>query len=146
MSQLAVVNSVESRLVIRGYCDSSQLSQSISAMNGNVLVVIDCESFEGDLLEAVDDSLLSRCSFIIETHNPMKPGVHEQLIKKLGASHDIKEGFPKRRNSDDFPSIMSGVMKVFQIPILRRLAMSERRCQGLGWLLCQPKISAISNP
>jgi hypothetical protein len=135
MSQLAVANSVDSRLDIRGYCDSTQLNQSISEASGNVLVVIDCEGFEGDLLEPVDGNLLSRCSFIIETHNSIKPGVHEQLIKKLGATHDIKENFPKRRNADDIPAIISGFIKVFQMPILRRLAMSERRCQGLGWLL-----------
>lgn len=139
LGKLADANSMRDRIDIRGRCDPDQLEQEISKAEGEILVVVDCEGYEGDLLPPLDKKLLERCSFMIETHNPMNPGVHERLLRQLETSHEIEEIFPRRRTPDDVPDHLPGRLKLLQLPVASRLAMSERRAPGLGWLLCRPK-------
>jgi hypothetical protein len=145
LCKLADANSMRERLDIRGCCDPSQLGQEISKAEGEVLVVIDCEGFEGDLLPPLDKNLLERCTFVIETHNPMNPGVHERLLRHLEPTHEIEEVFPRRRKAEDFPGHLCGRLKLLRIPLVNRLAMTERRPAGLGWLLCRPKAGKLQS-
>jgi hypothetical protein len=141
LESLATANGVRDRLDIRGRCDVQELEKTIAANgDGDVLVVIDCEGFEGELVPALPDGILRRCVLIIETHNPMNPGVHELLKKRLHATHEIVETFPKARSKNDLPQSLTGLLNGFRLPVFRRLAMSERRCPDLGWLLCRPKL------
>lgn len=141
LDNLASANSVRNRLDIRGRCDVVELEKAIATNEtGDALVVIDCEGFEGELVPALPNGILRRCVLIIETHNPMNPGVHELLKRRLQATHEIVEVFPTTRSQNDLPRSLPGLLNVFRLPVFRRLAMSERRCADLGWLLCRPKL------
>jgi hypothetical protein len=139
LAEMAATNRLQDRLEIRGQCDPEQLNQVIRTSKGNTLVIIDCEGYEDVLIGSLEEGIAQSCTFLIETHHPMCEGVHERLKQKLQRTHEVQEFFPRRRTQADMPTRLPGLVKLLKLPVMSRLAMSERRCPDLGWLLCKPK-------
>jgi predicted O-methyltransferase YrrM len=55
------------------------------------LIVCDCEGFEGALFEAMDPVHLARSDLLIETHDFIKPGVHDRIRARFASTHQIEE-------------------------------------------------------
>jgi hypothetical protein len=139
LSSLAEVNGVRGSLDIRGACSPENLNNELRSRVGiPTLMVIDCEGFEGPLLENIEDLLIHDCTMIIETHDMMNPGVHGRLLTKLSKTHQIIEVSPAKRSVTNISHSLPLPLRVFRIPIISRMAMSERRCAGIRWLLCSP--------
>jgi hypothetical protein len=140
LKNLAAVNNVQNQLEIRGMCTSVELAKELdlNAMEKS-LVVVDCEGFEGVLFAGIEPSLLLKCALIIETHDFLNPGVHERLVSLLSPSHNIKEIEPQKRSASDLLLSLPGILKIFKIPVIRRIAISERRCPDIKWIVAEPK-------
>jgi SAM-dependent methyltransferase len=55
------------------------------------LIVCDCEGFEGDIFESADPARFARSDLLIETHDYIKPGVHDRLRARFASTHQIEE-------------------------------------------------------
>ena len=104
--------------------------------NFRLLIISDCEGFEGKLLAADTLKLCANAYFIIETHDYFVPGVRERLTTTLAISHAVTDLRPVRRRRKD---ISPNVPWLFRLPFLCRLLMSERRCPDIAWLVAVPK-------
>ena len=128
---------------IRGECTADGLQTMLRSLptdsNFRLLIICDCEGFEGKLL---DDDTLKFCAnayFTIETHNFYVPEVHERLAKSLAASHTVTDLRPVRRRQKNLPTT---VPWLFRLPPVSRLLMAERRCPNIAWLVAVPKAEA----
>lgn len=134
---LAVSNGVADRLTIEGTCSPEALSKVLEKARGKkILMVVDCEGYEGELLTRLDLSLLSNCTLIIETHDFLAPRVHETLLGLLKSSHHTIEFERIKRRHRDLTASLRGRLKIFGLPLIRRVALAERRFPNMKWLVC----------
>ena len=139
MASLAHLNGISQSLEIRGECTFDELRKCLEANVGkSVFLVVDCEGFEGNLLENMPAELLGNCSLLIETHDPLNPGVHERLTQKLECSHSVQVIAPRKRTLSDLGGLPT-FFKMVAMAGFGRLAMAERRFSGIKWLICEPK-------
>lgn len=142
LARLADLNGVADSLDIRGACSPVRLADELQIRVGTpTLIVVDCEGFEGPLLEDLDAQYLAVCTLIIETHDMMNPGVHARLLHKFGKTHSVVEVAPAKRDISDLPKTLPLLLRMLRFPGIRRAAMSERRCPDIRWLLCTPLAS-----
>lgn len=140
LASLAQMNDVSGSLEVRSSCSPPDLANELRNLSGTpTLVVIDCEGFEGPVLEDLDGALLACCTLFIETHDQMNPGVHGRSLAKLCATHVVVERTPEKRAASGLPQMLPLLLRVFRLPGFRRVAMSERRCPDIRWLLCTPR-------
>ena len=128
------------RIEIKGECTvealRSMLASLPSSANFRLLIISDCEGFEGKLFCTEILRLCPAAHFIIETHDHFEPGVHERLVGSLVSSHKVDEIRPVRRKRTDLPQ---SVPCLFKLPVFYRLLLSERRCPDIAWLCAVPK-------
>lgn len=126
---LAVANAVDERLRVGGACDAAAL-QSILETHRQVVVISDCEGFEGELLDPATAPGLARADLLVEVHEFAMPGVTEVLLRRLQSTHKIA-----RIPADPIdPEIVSALAE-FDVET-RRKSTSEFRPAGMEWLLC----------
>jgi hypothetical protein len=127
---------------IRGECTIAGLQTLLRSLPADpdfrLLIISDCEGFEGKLLDADMLKLCPNACFIIETHDFFVPGVRERLAKNLAVSHAVTDLRPVRRRRKD---ISPAVPWLFRQPYISRLLMSERRCPDIAWLVAVPKVA-----
>lgn len=139
IEELATSNGVADRITIEGTCDPQSLGKVLEDARGkNILMVVDCEGYEGELLESIDLALLARTTLIIETHDFVVPGVHAKLLQLLKSTHQITEFDKTKRRHSDLTSKLSGRFKIFGLPLIRRVALVERRFPNMRWMVCKP--------
>lgn len=139
IKELATSNGVADRISIEGTCDPQSLGKVLEEARGkNILMVVDCEGYEGELLESIDPELLARTTLIIETHDFVVPGVHAKLLQLLKSTHKITEFDKTKRRHSDLTSKLSGRFKIFGLPLIRRVALVERRFPNMRWMVCKP--------
>ncbi len=128
------------RIEIRGECTVAGLQTLLSSLPADpdfrLLIISDCEGFEGKLLDIQTLKLCPNAFFLIETHDYFVPGVRAGLAKALAMTHAVADLRPTRRRRQD---ISPNVPWLFRLPIISRLLMSERRCPDIGWLVATPK-------
>lgn len=138
MAELAKSNGVSDRITIEGTCSPESLSKALKEAKGKkILMVVDCEGYEGELLESIDLPLFSNCTLIIETHDFVVPGVHERLLRLFKPSHQITEFERVKRRHRDLTARLRGRLRIFGLPLIRRVALAERRFPGMKWLVCK---------
>jgi hypothetical protein len=140
MDELAKSNGVADRITIGGMCTPESLSRALGeARDANVLIVVDCEGYEGELLETVDASLFRNCTLIIETHDFAAPGVHDRLCRLFKRSHHIIEIEREKRRHSDLTAPLQGLLGIFGLPLISRIALAERRLPKMKWLVCKAR-------
>lgn len=126
---LAVANAVEERLSVEGVCDAEAL-QAILEAHRQVLVISDCEGFEGELLDPAKAPGLARADLLVEVHEFARPGVTKVLLHRFQSTHMVTR-------------IPAGPIDPGSVTALaefddetRRKSTSEFRPAGMEWLLC----------
>jgi hypothetical protein len=141
LKELAARNGMSQQVRIEGECNPDILVECIKENEGTSLIIVDCEGYERHLIPRIPQNLLSRSYIMIETHEPMSPGVHLELKTLLEKTHEITEVWPRKRIHADLPAEVDKIWGLLDIPIFTRLALSERRCRDLAWLVCTPKVT-----
>lgn len=135
-------NLLPDSIEVRGECTAAGLQSMLRSLptdsNFRLLIICDCEGFEGKLLDADTLKLCASAYLMIETHDFYVPKVHEKLAKCLAASHVVTDLRPVRRSRKNLPPT---VPWLFRLPPVGRLLMAERRCPGIAWLVAVPKVS-----
>ncbi len=139
IKKLAYINGVARKISIEGTCDSESLSVVLERETGkSILLMIDCEGYEEELLGSIDPALLANTTLIIETHDFVIPGVHDRLVQLMRKTHHVTEIDRQKRKHSDLTFKLSGRFRIFELPLLRRIAMVERRFPNMQWMVCRP--------
>lgn len=132
----ARLNGVADRLTLRGLCDSASLKRELGGARGPTLIFADIEGAEADLLDPETVDELCRADMLVETHDDLRRGCTELLIRRFEQTHDIERICSRPRALTNFPSR--------QLPALAKCMpatavelMSERRRGTQEWLYLQ---------
>ena len=131
---LAVLNGVQGRVTILGACGPGDL---IARRGQRLLLISDCEGYEGELFNCAAAGALANSDVVIELHEPNAPGLTEKITAAFRETHR-QELFPVLpRRVRDFPASR-------KIPfIYRRFAIDELRYKDdQNWLWLRPKVTA----
>ena len=136
---LAVENRVEARVKVGGACDAAAL-EAILRKHGRVLVISDCEGYEGELLDPIKAPGLRGADMVVEVHEFAARGVTDVLLRRFSDTHDIV-----RIPADPIDPDSIAALADFA-PELRRKATSEFRPAGMEWLVCLSRSLACTTP
>ena len=128
---LAVLNGVQGRVAILGSCGPDDL---IARTGQRLLVISDCEGYEGDLFTAPVAEALGNSDVIIELHEENAPGLTNKITTVFKETH-LQQMLPVTpRRVRDFPALK-------KIPLIyRRFAFDELRFKdNQNWLWLTPK-------
>jgi hypothetical protein len=122
---LAHLNETADRIHIRDLCTREGLQREIT---NSTLIFCDIEGGEFDLFRPDLIPALSRADLIIETHDPVCPGVTETLVRRFLPSHDIEIIYDCARYAKDFPILET-------IPVAKHpLLLEEGRKHTQAWM------------
>jgi hypothetical protein len=137
-------NAVSERVEVRGECTPAVFADSLAAVEGPVLVVMDVEGAEAALVEHVQPRDLAKATFLIEVHDFNSPAGGPLLSARLRAafeaSHTIEVIRSASRTRADFPAAFW-----FVPPHNRPHAMDEYRPATMEWMVCTPRVD-VSGP
>ena len=78
-SQLATINSLSDRIIIKGKCDHNEL-QSLPL--DNAVIICDCEGYELELLDPEIIPILKQVRLLVELHDMFVPGLSGKLLPR----------------------------------------------------------------
>ena len=135
LQQMIAVNDVGSRVEVRGWCGPNDLNEALVA-NDCTVVLMDAEGAEADLIDLNRVPRLRSAELLIETHDFIVPGVTEQLIGRLRATHRITTIHQTGRKVEDYPysTLYTSLLPKRYI----EWAVSEWRPVPMTWLHCTP--------
>jgi hypothetical protein len=129
--QLAAANAVQGRLLVRG----EFRQQDFEAHKGRrVLVMVDIEGAEDDILQPILSPCLSSMSLIVETHDPLCPGVLLRLTGRFQSTHEITR-VDQQPKQCVLPPWLQSLPHLDQL-----LSVWEWRGQPTPWLVMIPRI------
>ncbi|MBC8041222.1 MAG: hypothetical protein H7Y06_11815 [Opitutaceae bacterium] len=133
--ELAVLNNVDDRLHIEGFCDASALRRALAVASGG-LIICDIEGGELTLLnpEIAPDLVDDPWTLLVEIHDHVDPTIADTLIERFKDTHSIQEIVSRPRRAAD---LASGVRRNFLsrwVPAY----LDERRPGPMRWLLLRP--------
>lgn len=135
IAELARMNSVDSRLSIRGACDPALLSTCLRD-SGAKLLISDVEGYEVELLDPAKVPELAAVSMLIEVHDSAVPGCAELMARRFSATHKVERIAQAKRQLSDYP-FDDLAATLFPSWVLR-YALNEFRRPENGWLWLQP--------
>ncbi len=138
IEQRASVNGISEEIEVQGECDEVSLHETIVNRPAGALFM-DVEGAECELLSSRVCSALRSWIFIIETHDFLRPGCADILIRMLCTSHRIFTIQSKLRAADDFPFQLTATSS------LKCWAMEEGRPSAMSWIVGYPNTSMIHN-
>lgn len=136
ITELARLNGVAERIMVRGLCQPKDLAKEISLTKAFILM--DVEGAEIYLLDPIQVAGLEFVHVIVEVHDFIQPGMSTILRERFDKTHTITEIPAKPRTFADFP---------FRLPLWMRLIpkiyfevhLGERPA-GMSWLYLKPLI------
>jgi 23S rRNA U2552 (ribose-2'-O)-methylase RlmE/FtsJ len=136
MSQeLASLNHVDDRLVIRGTCTIEELN-SVLDQSILTLVICDVEGAEAFLLDPIRVPALRTMHILVELHDVILGGLSDVIYSRFEATHDIEQIREESRSRDEFP-FKSFLTQCF--PCYVDFAVSDCRPSGMSWYWMRPK-------
>ncbi len=134
-AQLASLNGVTNRVIVRGKCDSDEL-QSLP-LDGAV-VICDCEGYELELLDPVKVPELSRAILLVELHDCFVPGLSDKLLERFKDTHDISLISIRERDPSCYQSLvgLKPAYKWLAIDEGRQISSETNKAQ---WAYLAPK-------
>jgi hypothetical protein len=124
-------NDAAGRLEVAQTCTTAGLEAALQK-HASALVVCDCEGAEGVLLDPKQVPSLRTAALLVETHNFVVPGVHEELLWRFTPSHTVTAVHGRPRVVADAPETALSGEEVLE-------AMAEHRPADSGWIVLQPK-------
>jgi hypothetical protein len=126
--ELAHVNGVAERIDIAGACDPAWLA----ALEGDCVLVMDCEGCEVGLLGPEQAENLSGSTLIVELHDFIDTRSSRSVVERFSATHECERIAATPRHSGDFPELEFLGWKN------RELAISEVRTHPMEWAVLTP--------
>jgi hypothetical protein len=126
-AELACVNGVAERLEIARECDPAWLA----SLEGNHLVLVDCEGCEVGLLGPDQAAALSHSVVIVELHDFIDPRA-SGVAEAFRATHSTELLDAEPRHCGEFPELEFLGWKN------RELAVSEVRSHPTRWMVARP--------
>src|SRR5260221_8166977 len=124
--EMATLNGVADRVIIRSECTHETLSQDLV---GRSLIICDCEGFELQLLDPEKCPTLRQSDVLLELHEFAAPGLTEKILSKFRESHDVVR----------IPAVAAGPEMATGLDSMslddRLFAVSEYRPAGMEWAL-----------
>lgn len=94
--KVAKLNGVENNIIFKNLCDHKELN---GITEDNTLIICDIEGAEKELLDPTKSPSLVKADLIIESHDILRKGVSELLIKRFCKTHKIEIIIDYLRNS-----------------------------------------------
>jgi hypothetical protein len=126
--ELAVLNNVDDRLHIEGFCDAAALRRG--------LIICDIEGGELTLLnpEIAPDLVDDPWTLLVEIHDHVDPTIADTLIERFKATHSIQEIVSRPRRASDLAATVRRQLLSRWVPAY----LDERRPGPMRWLLLRP--------
>ena len=124
-AELARLNGVSARVQVRGECTHSSLDADIQ---GNTLVISDCEGCEEVLLDPAKCAKLARADMLVELHEFVSSGSTERVLSRFRGTHSI----------EILDAVAAGPEVAGNLPLDeadRLFAVTEFRPPGMQWAL-----------
>lgn len=129
-AQLAALNGVMARVVIRGECTPESLNEHPES---DVLLLSDCEGYERVLLDPAATDRLARWSILVELHEFLDLGITDVLDARFRSTHDIELIEGVLRDGAAYPELA-------EVPDReRRALLSENRPGAMRWMALTPR-------
>ena len=141
LEKMAVLNNVQNRMQIEGFCDSESLERSLLDA-GRTLVIMDVEGGEKTLLDPMVTPELLHAHIVVEIHDYADPELGEVILQRFKRSHHIQDIAIKERSLSDYPfeiSALAGIL--FRNVLLDTL--SEKRHHNSRWFYMLPRAVAL---
>jgi hypothetical protein len=136
LAEMAQLNQVEKRLLIKGYCDSTTLQSFIQNAN-EPLIIMDIEGGEKDLLDPKKIAELRYAHILVELHDFVYRDISQLIKDRFQDSHTMVEVCSRERKLEDLPgSISLFIRYIFRQHFLS--FMQEWRPEKMTWLYLQP--------
>ncbi len=132
LREMCVLNHVEQRVRISGFCDTKALAETAVAERG--LVICDVDGCELELLGGTFLGKSDRFDLLVETHDFVHSGITTALIARFQASHCIHVIQSTERTCRDFPIECDSLH-----PFEKLYSLHEGRPCPMTWLWMQPK-------
>jgi precorrin-6B methylase 2 len=126
---LAYLNKVNQRVVVKGKCDSEVLNQDLGVRRA--LLIVDCEGGEMELIDPIKSPRLKDVDLIIEMHDFITPGVSKKISERLNKSHTLTTVCTRQRTSTELAAL-EDVEK-----FLRDTIIDEGRPCEMSWLIAE---------
>jgi len=141
LKEMAVLNGVQDRMRIEGFCDS--ISLGCSLLNSErTLIIMDVEGGEKVLLDPVVTPELQDVHIIVEIHDFVDPKLGELILQRFKNSHHIQDISIEERSLNDYPIEIPALAKIlFRSALLD--ALSEKRHHNSRWFYMIPKGTAL---
>ncbi len=133
--QMAELNKVQSRVVIRGKCDHEEMERLLSREGSggrSSLIVCDCDGCEAFLLDPARVPSLKMADVLIETHDHIDPEITPTLKANFEKTHHIRILPSGQRDPQKFPELE------FLSETDREKAVNEYRPQQY-WMILTPQ-------
>jgi predicted O-methyltransferase YrrM len=130
--QLAAMNGVKERVLMRGLCDRDALIDALHSGDTSqpALVVCDCEGGELELLDPAIVPGLATADLLIELHDIIAPGITRTIAARFAPTHRLEFVRSVDRDPDVYPALHS------LSPDDRAFLISEHRKGPMEWVLC----------
>jgi hypothetical protein len=135
--ELAVLNHVDDRLHIEGFCDAPALRRALAVAGGaGGVIICDIEGGELSLLnpEFIPDLVDDPWTLLVEIHDHVDPTIADTLIERFKATHKIKEIVSRPRHATDLPAAVRRQLLSRWVPAY----LDERRPGPMRWLVMRP--------
>jgi len=87
--EMAAVNGVGDRVIVRSLCDPSTLEEIAST--SRAFILCDCEGCEKELFNKKTVAMLCNHDLIIETHDFLMPSISKTLLTLFQKSHSVSQ-------------------------------------------------------
>ncbi len=127
---LAVLNQVQDRVSVQGFCSADRLRSMVE--DNRALVILDCEGYEQVMLSPDVVSALRQCDLIVELHDA-PPTADHPLVERFRATHEI--GL-----IPSVPRTVADARDCDPITVDEQLQMmDEMRHAWQGWAIIRPR-------
>ena len=135
--QKVISDNFVKNIEIRGKCEYEDLTE-FGAKLENALIVMDCEGYEVELLNAHSPKVFKNTYILVELHEMYAPGCTNELRKRFWPTHEIQEIEGKHRDINDWPNQLKFLKYLFPQEVLLDF-MDEGRPYPMNWLYMKPK-------
>jgi len=117
-------------------CNNLEYFESLLANANEPFVVMDCEGYEGYMLDPYAVPSLAKTRLLVEMHDCIRPGLTDDLIDKFNETHDL-EGITQGNKNLHIEPIteLSDVDKF--------IITNENRPCTMHWIYMTPKITEV---
>jgi hypothetical protein len=134
-SEMAKLNGVDQRVVIRSLCSAEELRNF--HFTGKGLVICDCEGYEYELFDETNFANLANCDLVIEAHDFINPEISTRLRSLFSDTHEIT--IIKSTTDDEKTTIYDYEETNNMETLMKKLLFKEGRPDIMEWLFLASK-------